>query len=78
MNQTQYCFLFTDLPPNHWNKGDHLEYLFNIVDSLRLPKLEFENPDNDEWFEIKRELWNFVSSFAGRDYSGARIKLFSR
>jgi hypothetical protein len=66
------------LPPNHWNKGDHLEYLFNIVDSLRLPKLEFENPDNYEWFEIKRELWNFVSSFAGRDYSGARIKLFSR
>ncbi|XP_060558116.1 germinal-center associated nuclear protein-like, partial [Ruditapes philippinarum] len=70
--------LTTDLPPNHWNKGDHLEYLFNIVDSLRLPKLEFENPDNDEWFEIKRDLWKFVSSFAGRDYSGARIKLFSR
>ncbi|XP_045166422.2 germinal-center associated nuclear protein-like isoform X2 [Mercenaria mercenaria] len=68
----------TDLPPNHWNRGDHLEYLFSIVDSLRLPKFELSNPDPEDWFDVKRDLWEFVSSFAGSDYSGARIKLFSR
>ncbi|KAL4226945.1 Germinal-center associated nuclear protein [Mactra antiquata] len=73
---------FTDsfssvLPPCHWNKGDHLEYIFGIIKSLKLPELSFlSNLDN--WTDTKEMIWKFVSSVADNDTSPARVILFSR
>ena len=72
-------FLPSGLPSSHWNKGEHLEYLFGLVTSLILPDfppLGSEEPQT--WSEVKTDIWMYVDNLTREKVDGARLKLCSR
>ncbi|KAH3816579.1 hypothetical protein DPMN_118097 [Dreissena polymorpha] len=66
------------LPAAHWNKGDHLEYVYRLLHSLALPEFSPLDPDSDRCVDVERDVWAYVAMVTGGEYGGARTKLYSR
>lgn len=69
----------SDIPPSYWNRDDHLKYICNLVQSLTLPEFVPEDvTESEKGCDLKRDVWTYMTDVVGRDFSGVRIKLFSR
>ena len=72
-----YIF-YSDIPPSHWNRDNHLKYIYSLVESLTLPKFVPNVAEAEDGCDLKQDMWAYMTNVVGRDFSSVRIKLFSR
>nr|KAG5708418.1 hypothetical protein BaRGS_026145 [Batillaria attramentaria] len=52
------------VPPPDWNSKSHLADIYQLVSSLRLPWLRYQDQEASEWSQVCQDVWAFVNGLS--------------
>ena len=67
-----------DLPPAHWNDENHIDHVFEAIESLELPWLSDSDLEHADWSEVCAEIWAYVNKVANDGEGSAKVDLMSK